>query len=65
MLEELCLCISIGSFIICWNPLKDVNESNFVPSVVLISSNHEEEDLTLKSPVTKSKCMVRSINYDS
>ena len=53
--EELWFFIWVGSFIICRNPLQDVNESNFVPSVVLMSSNHQEEELTLKSPVTKVK----------
>ena len=55
MQEELCLCIWVGSFIICWHQLPDVNESNFVPSVVLISSDHQEKDLALKSPLTKVK----------
>ena len=53
MQEELRLCIWFGSFIICWNPVQDVNESNLVLSMVLISSDHYEEDLALKSPVTK------------
>ena len=55
MHKELCLFKWVGSFIICWNPLRDVNESNFVPSVVLMLSDNQEEDLTLKSPVTKVK----------
>ena len=55
MQEELCLFRWIGLFIICWNALQDVNESNFVPSVVLMSPHYQEEDLALKSPVTKVK----------
>ena len=55
MHKELCFFKWVGSFIICWNPLRDVNESNFVPSVVLMLSDNQEEDLTLKSPVTKVK----------
>ena len=55
MREELCLFIWICSIIICCNWLQDVNESNFDPSVVLMSSDHQEEDLTLKSPLTRIK----------
>ena len=55
MHKELCFFKWVGSFIICWNPLRDVNESNFVPSVVLMLSDNQEEDLTLKSPVFKVK----------
>ena len=50
MQEELCLCIWAVSFKICWNSLQDVNESN---SVVLISSDQQEEALVIKSPVNK------------
>ena len=55
MQEELFLCIWVGSLITSWNPLQDVNKNNFLPSVVLISSNHQEEHLALNSPVTKVK----------
>ena len=55
MQEELCLYIWVGSFIVCWNPLQDVNESNSVPSVVLMSSDHQEVGLALKSSLAKVK----------
>ena len=34
--EELCSCIWVGAFIICWNPLQDINQRDFVQSVVLM-----------------------------
>ena len=34
---------------------QDIHESNFVPSVVLMSSDHHKEDLALKSSVNKVK----------
>ena len=55
MREELCLFIWICSIIICWSRLQDVIENNFDPSVVLMSSDHQEEDLALKSPLTRVK----------
>ena len=33
------------------NPFKDVSKFNFVPSEVLISSDHQDKDFALKSPV--------------
>ena len=66
MQEELCLCIWAVSFKICGNSLQDVNESNFATrcgnslqdvnesnSVLLISSDQQEEALVIKSPVNK------------
>ena len=50
MQEELFVCIWVGSLINCEKPFEDVNEYNFVPSEVLISLDHQDEDLTLKSP---------------
>ena len=50
MQEEFCRRIWFDPFIICWNPSQDVNESNSIPSVVLMSSDHQEENLTLTSP---------------
>ena len=55
MQEDLFLCIWVGSFMICWKPLQNVNESNFVPSFMLMSSDHQEEDLVLKSLLIKVK----------
>ena len=47
--DELFVCIWVGSLIICKNPFADVSEYNFVTSEVLISSDHQDEDLALKS----------------
>ena len=49
--EELFVCIWADSLINCENPFEDVSEYNFVPSEVLISSDHQDEDLALKSLV--------------
>ena len=49
--EELFVCTCVGSFINWENPLEDVSEYKFVLSKVLMSSDHQEEDLALKSPV--------------
>ena len=49
--EELFDCTCVGSFINWKNPFEDVSEYKFVPSEVLMSSDHQEEDLALKSPV--------------
>ena len=49
--EELLVCICVGPLINCQNPFEDVSEYNFVPSEVLISSDYQDEDLALKSPV--------------
>ena len=48
---KLFVCISVGSLINCENPFEDVSEYNFVTSEVLIVSDHQDEDLALKSPV--------------
>ena len=45
----------VGSFINWENPLEDVSENNFYPSIVSVSSDHQEEDLELKSPATTDK----------
>ena len=36
MQKELCLCVWVSSSIICWSLLKDISESSFVPSAVLL-----------------------------
>ena len=35
----------------CENLFEDVSKYNFVTSEIVISSGHQDEDLTLKSPV--------------
>lgn len=47
--------IYVGSFINWGKPFEDVSESNFDPSVILISLEHQEDDLVLKSPVIIDK----------
>ena len=49
--EELFFCTSVGSFISCWNPSEEVCANNLVPSVLLMSLDHQEVNLPLKSPV--------------
>ena len=51
MQEELFVCTCVGSFLNWENPLEDVSEYKFVLSKVLMSSDHQEEDLALKSSV--------------
>ena len=53
--EVLFVWMCIGSFINWESPLEDVSENNFNPSIVSVSLDHQEEDLELKSPVTKDK----------
>ena len=53
--EELFACICVGLFIHRGNPFEDVSENNFDPSVLLISVDHQEEDLALKSPLITDK----------
>ena len=53
--EELLVCKCVGSFINWETPFADVNESNFSPSEVLRSSDHQYDDLALKSPVITDK----------
>ena len=48
MQEELLVCKCVGSFINWETPFADVNESNFSPSEVLMSSDHQYDDLALK-----------------
>ena len=43
--------VKIGSFINWKNPFEDASEYKFVSSKVLMSLDHQEEDLALKSPV--------------
>ena len=60
MQEELLVCICVDSFINWGNPLEEVIENNFDPSVVSMSLDHHEEDLSLKSPVITDKNGLRS-----
>ena len=46
--EELLFCKCVGSFINWETPLADVNESNFSPSEVLMSSDHQYVDLAIE-----------------
>ena len=49
----------------CWfiyelqNPLENVSESNFNPSIVWVSLDHQDEYLELKSPVSTDKDVLR------
>ena len=66
--EELLVCICVGPLINCQNSFEDVCEHNFVPSEVLISSDYQDEDLALKSPVitdTVGLHLLMSLNYCS
>ena len=45
----------VGLFINWEKPFEDVNENNFNPSLVFISSDHQEEHLELKPPVVTDK----------
>ena len=45
----------VGSWINWEKPFEDVIEKKFNASVVLISLDHQEEHLELKSPVTTDK----------
>ena len=54
--EELPVCKCGGLFINWETPFADVNKSNFSPSEVLISSDHQHDVLALKSPVITDKC---------
>ena len=55
MQEELLVCKCVGSFINWGTPFADVNESNFSPSEVLISSDHQHDILALKSSAITDK----------
>ena len=57
--EELFFCIWVGSFISCWNPSEEVYANNLVPPVVLVSLDHQEDDLALISPVITDKYSLR------
>ena len=48
MQEELLVCKCVGPFIDWETPFADVTESNFSPSEVLMSSDHQYDDLALK-----------------
>ena len=41
---------SVGSDITSWKLRKDVSASKYVPSIVVLSSFNQDEDLVLKSP---------------
>ena len=45
----------VGSYINWEKSFEDVNENNFNPFLVFISSDHQEEHLELKSPVVTDK----------
>ena len=47
--EELFPWMCVGSWINWEKPLEDISENKFNPSVVLISLDHQEEHLELKS----------------
>ena len=49
--EVLFVCICIGSFISWEKPFEEDDANNFDPSVVLISLDHQDWDLALKSSV--------------
>ena len=55
MQEELFAWMCVGSFIHWEKPFEDVDENNFNPSLVFISSDHQEKHLELKSPVITDK----------
>ena len=59
--EELLAWICVGSFINWEKPFEDVNVNNFNPSLVFISSDHQEEHLELKSPLITDKDGLRLI----
>ena len=60
MQEELLVCKCVGFFINWVNLFDEVSANNFDPSVVLMSLDHHEEDLALKSPVIADKNGLRS-----
>ena len=49
--EVLFAWICVGSFMNWESPLEDVSENNFNPAIALMSLDHQEKDLELKSPV--------------
>ena len=51
MHEEEPVCKCVGSFINWVKPFEEVIEKSFDPSLVLMSLDHQCEDLALKSPV--------------
>ena len=53
--EVLFAWICAGSFISSESPLENVSENNYNPLIVLVSLDHQEEDLELKSPVITDK----------
>ena len=48
--EELFLWTCVGSLIIWWKPFNILNEKSFEPSNELMSLDHQEVDLAVKSP---------------
>ena len=56
MQDKLYGLIWVGSDIIWCKPYDEVKASIWVPSIVFISSDHQELDLALKSPTTKTSC---------
>ena len=61
-------CIWVGSLINYENPFEDVKVYNFVPSEVLISSDHQDEDLAFKWPAitdTVSLYLLMSLRFDT
>ena len=66
--EKLPVCKCVGSFINWETPFADVNESNFSPSEILMSSDHQHGVFALKSPVITDKngviflCAQKSLN---
>ena len=59
--EELLLCIWVVSLINCENQFEEVSEYNFVSSEVLISSDHQDEDLALNSTVITDTVRLHSL----
>ena len=53
--EELLVCKCVGSFINWETPFADINESNFSPSKVLMSSDRQHVVLALKSSAITEK----------
>ena len=49
----------VGSVINWESPLEDVSENNFNPVIVLVSLDHQEEDLKLKLPVIRDMNRLR------
>ena len=61
--EDKFFCIWVGSFISCCNPSEDVRANNLVPSAVLMSLDHKEDDLAFTSPVITDKYGLRLFTW--